>query len=105
LRPCSDRIDLFVVSEPMTIVPYFYSDEYPIAHYDFNPYKFDSPAARSIFMDRLGAWVGKYHFQYENKIMLLTWQYRQKFLEMLKHIRVPRTEYVEVSFEGSPEGR
>lgn len=103
LQPFLDRIDLFVVSEPMTIVPYCYSDEYPIAYYDFNPYNFDSDSARAIFMDRVGTWIQKYHPRYKKRILILTWQYREKFLQTLSRVQIPHTEYLIVSFQGSPE--
>lgn len=103
LRPHLERIDLFVVSEPMTIVPYSHSNEYPVAYYDFDPYRFDSDSARRIFMDRVGAWLGKYHFQYKRKIVVLTSSYLQKFILTVDDVRIPRQDYSEVSFQGSPQ--
>ena len=84
LLPILDRIDLFVVSEPMAIVPYCFSDEYPIHSYDYDPYRFfigkllDQPLARTaldIFVQRIARWLKKYDEKYSKKILMLpkTW--------------------------------
>jgi len=40
LFPALDKIDIFVISEPMGVVPYYFSDEYPVKDYDYDPSRF-----------------------------------------------------------------
>lgn len=49
------KLDLFVVSEPLGIVPYAWSREYPQTGYDFPP-KHLRGAARAELVDRIGDW-------------------------------------------------
>ena len=56
-------IDIYVVSEPLGIVPYKWNDIYPNNAYDFPP-KYLKGKAKEILMDRFSEWVYKYHPKY-----------------------------------------
>lgn len=109
LLPFIERIDLFVVSEPMTIVPYCYSDEYPVKSYDYDPNKYfkgklSQPPVKqalNIFIERLGRWISKYDGQYARKILILpkSW-HLNVFLKALKQAKIPASRYKIVSMNG-----
>jgi len=103
LRPTLKRIDLFVVSEPMGIVPYCYSDEYPVDRYDYNPYDFfigktSNPLAKKslqIFVDRLALWIKEYHDRYKRRILILPKSWHLKvFRKALKKLHIPDQRYL-----------
>ncbi|MEM0007881.1 MAG: DUF5591 domain-containing protein [Conexivisphaerales archaeon] len=109
LLPFLERIDLFVVSEPMVIVPYCYSDEYPVKSYDYDPSKYfmgklSHPLVKqslNIFIERLSKWVTKYDGQYSKKILILPKGWHLKvFLKALKHAKVSTSQYNIVSMTG-----
>jgi predicted RNA-binding protein len=109
LLPYINAIDLFVVSEPMVIVPYCYSDEYPVKSYDYDPYKFfigklANPLAKqalNIFIERLSRWVNKYTSQYSKKILILPKSWHLKiFLKALKKANIEAKEYNIISMRG-----
>jgi hypothetical protein len=109
LLPYLDRIDLFVVSEPMGIVPYFYSDEYPVDSYEYNPYKFfigkqDNPLvekALQIFISRLALWIKKFHELYELRILALPKSWHLKvFKRSLSEVKIAIDQYKIVSLSG-----
>jgi len=111
LRPNLNRVDLFVVSEPMGVVPYCYSDEYPVDSYDYNPYDFfigklRNPLARKseeIFTDRLAMWIGKYHDQYQKRVLILPKSWHLKvFTKALDKIGIPQKQYSVISLNGRP---
>lgn len=59
------NVDIYVVSEPLGIVPYSWSRNYPNDAYDFPP-KFLKDQARSLLIDRFSKWndrVGKKYNQ------------------------------------------
>jgi len=97
-----DVIDLFVVSEPMAIVPYCYSDEYPVKNYDYNPNQFfigklSNPLVRqalNIFIERLSRWISKYHKQYSKRILILPKSWHLKvFLKVLLRSNISSEDY------------
>ncbi|MGB9693401.1 MAG: DUF5591 domain-containing protein [Fervidobacterium sp.] len=109
LLPYLDSIDLFVVSEPMVIVPYCYSNEYPAKSYDYDPNKFfigklANPLAKqalNIFIERLSKWIKKYNNRYSKKILILPKSWHLKiFLKALKHADIDAKEYNIVSMKG-----
>ena len=109
LLPYFDRIDLLVVSEPMGIVPYSYSDEYPVDSYDYNPYKFfigkrDDPLvekALQIFTSRLALWIEKFHESYELRILALPKSWHLKVFERsLSKVKIAIDQYKIVSLSG-----
>ena len=109
LKPALDRIDLFVVSEPMGIVPYCYSDEYPVDSYDYNPYDFfigkvrDPLVRRSleVFTDRLAMWIKKYHDKYQKRVLILPKSWHLKvFKKALRKIGIPEDQYFIVAMGG-----
>ena len=111
LLPILRQIDLFVVSEPMIIVPYCYSDEYPVHSYDYNPYKFyigklSNPLAREsrdIFVDRLSSWISKYHDEYRKKILILPISWHLKiFKSALRKTNYSINDYHLVRIPGRP---
>lgn len=109
LRPALNKIDLFVVSEPMGIVPYCYSDEHPVDSYEYNPYDFfigklSNPLARrslEIFVARLASWIKKYHGRYEKRILILpkSW-YLKVFKKALRKLRLPEEQYFVITMSG-----
>ncbi|MEM2889641.1 MAG: DUF5591 domain-containing protein [Candidatus Bathyarchaeia archaeon] len=111
LRPYIDTIDLFVVSEPMAIVPYCYSDEYPVKSYDYDPNRYfigklSNPLAKqalSIFTERLGRWITKYDSRYSRKVLVLPKNWHLKvFLKASKNAGIPTGEYRIASLSGRP---
>lgn len=109
LLPYLDKIDLFVVSEPLAIVPYCYSDEYPVKSYDYNPHKYfigklANPLAKqalTIFTERLGEWILKYHTYYKKKILILPKSWHLKvFLAASKRVSVSSSEYHIIKLKG-----
>jgi len=109
LFPYLDHIDLFVVSEPMTIVPYCYSNEYPVDSYDYNPDKFflgnlRKPLVKKaldIFTSRLATWIKKFHTQYQLRTLILpkNWHLRV-FFKSLTKVGISRDEYKVVYLHG-----
>lgn len=51
-------VDVFVVSEPMGVVPYAWAGEYPNESYEFAP-KHLKGQARDLLIHRIGQWVDK----------------------------------------------
>jgi len=109
LRPALHKIDLFVVSEPMGIVPYCYSDEYPVDGYDYDPNRFfigklRKPLVRKaleIFTDRLAIWIKKYHNKYKKRILILPKSWHLKVFEKaLRKIGVSPDQYSVVTICG-----
>ena len=49
-------VDVWVVSEPVGVIPYEWSPRYPNAHYDFPPERLVGEA-RDILVDRIAAWL------------------------------------------------
>lgn len=111
LLPILKQIDLFVVSEPMVIVPYCYSDEYPVHSYDYNPNKFymgnlSNPLAREsrdIFVVRLSSWISKYHEKYSKKILILPKKWHLKiFKSALRKTTYSINDYHIIRIPGRP---
>lgn len=111
LRPALDKIDLFVVSEPMGIVPYCYSDEYPIDRYDYDPYKFfigrlhNAMARESLqtFIERVASWVSKFHNNYERRILILPKSWHLKvYSKALKKLAISLDQYTVIKMKGRP---
>ncbi|MEM2507311.1 MAG: DUF5591 domain-containing protein [Candidatus Bathyarchaeia archaeon] len=109
LLPYIDMIDLFVVSEPLAIVPYWYSDEYPVKSYDYDPYKYfigklSNPLVKqalNIFYDRIGKWITKYNSYYSEKILILPKSWHLKvFLNAAEHAKISTSEYKIISLSG-----
>lgn len=109
LLPYLHLIDIFVVSEPMTVVPYIYSDEYPVNSYDYNPNEFfmgklRNPLvmkARSIFTARLSTWIKKYHKLYSVRILILPKSWHLKiFHEALIKAKISNKDYDVISLSG-----
>lgn len=109
LFPYLDRVDLFVVSEPMTVVPYCYSDEYPVDSYDYNPDKFFLGKRReplvkkalSIFTSRLATWIKTFHTLYQLRILILPKNWHLKvFYKSLSKVEIPANDYKVVYLPG-----
>jgi DNA-binding protein Fis len=49
-------VDVFVVSEPLGVVPYAWSRDYPQTHYDFPPRHLRG-AARDLLVERIAYWL------------------------------------------------
>jgi len=71
MRDLLDDLDVFVLSEPMTIVPYQYCDEYPVAYYDYPPTPtILTDTSNKIFRSRLSTWLGIFLPHYEQRIII-----------------------------------
>jgi len=71
MRDLLDDLDLYVLSEPMTIVPYQHCDEYPVACYDFPPKPtILTDTSDKIFRSRLSTWLGIFLPHYEQRIII-----------------------------------
>jgi predicted RNA-binding protein len=111
LLPYIEDIDLFVVSEPLAIVPYCFSDEYPANSYDYDPNRYfigktSQPTvakALSIFIDRLSRWISKFHSSYSRRILILPRSWHLKaFLKAIRKSGVPPGDYSVVLLKGRP---
>jgi predicted RNA-binding protein len=111
LRPVLDQIDLFVVSEPMGIVPYCYSDEYPIDSYDYDPYRFfigklqNAKARESLqaFIERVASWVAEFHNKYDRRILILPKSWHLKvYSKALEKLAIPLEQYAVIKMKGRP---
>jgi len=109
LFPYLDRLDIFVVSEPMTVVPYCYSDEYPVDSYDYDPYKFFIGKLRkpivkealNIFTSRLATWIKRFHTLYALRILILPKNWHLGiFYKSLSRIGIPTKDYSVVDLPG-----
>jgi predicted RNA-binding protein len=65
LKALGDKdVDLYVVSEPLGIIPYAWQDKYPNADYDYPP-KHLKGKARKLLSDRIGEWFKKIYPKYD----------------------------------------
>jgi len=69
LREWIDGLDVYVLSEPMTVVPYELCDEYPAANYDYDP-RLETEASKEIFASRLSPWLSEFLPHYERRVMI-----------------------------------
>ena len=58
------NVDLYVVSEPLGIIPYAWQDKYPNADYDYPP-KYLKGEARDLLSERIGKWFEKVYPKYQ----------------------------------------
>ena len=65
LKALGDKdVDLYVVSEPLGIIPYAWQDKYPNADYDYPP-KYLKGKARKLLSERIGEWFKKVYPKYD----------------------------------------
>lgn len=64
-------VDVWVVSEPMGVVPYEWSDKFPNESYEFAP-KHVKGEVREILVDRIRAWLEKLGPKYDEVYLALT---------------------------------
>jgi predicted RNA-binding protein len=64
-------VDVWVVSEPMGVIPYDWSDEYPNESYEFPP-KHVKGEAREILVDRIRQWLERQGVKYDEVYLALT---------------------------------
>ena len=65
LKALGDKdVDLYVVSEPLGIIPYAWQDKYPNADYDYPP-KYLKGKARDLLSERIGEWFKKVYPKYD----------------------------------------
>lgn len=111
LEPHLNSIDIFVVSEPLAIVPYCYSDEYPVKNYDYNPNKLFIGKLRhplvqqalKIFIKRVAKWINKNHQYYKLRLLILPKIWHLKiFHKTLNYLKISESEYKTVSLSGRP---
>lgn len=63
-------VDIFVVSEPMGVIPYAWADEYPNESYEFAP-KHVRGKTRDLLVERLRDWMEKVGPKYEKIYLAL----------------------------------
>jgi GNAT superfamily N-acetyltransferase len=63
-------LDIYVVSEPLGIVPYSWSNTYPNNDYDFPP-KFVQGESREILVDRFAQWYDRVGKKYDELYLVL----------------------------------
>jgi len=109
LLPYFDEIDIQVISEPMGVVPYCYSNTYPVDSYDYNPNDYfignlrnpKSIRSRDIFIQRVARWIKKYHNLYERKLLILPAIWHLKiFKKAIQVAKVDKQEYQIVRLRG-----
>lgn len=92
-----------------SIVPYCYSDEYPVNSYDYNPYDYfmgrlGEPLAQQalqIFVSRLALWIKKFHQLYYVRVLLLPKSWHLKiFKKALAKSVIALDEYEIVYLSG-----
>lgn len=64
-------VDVWVVSEPMGVIPYDWTDRYPNESYEFAP-KYLKGKARELLVDRIGAWLERIGRRYDEVYLALT---------------------------------
>ncbi len=109
LEPYLDDLDIFVVSESLGVVPYCYSDTYPVTSYDYDPYSFfinhlsnlKAQNSREVFVERVSKWLTKYHPKYRKKILMLPKSWHLKiYRNAVKKASLNWGEYEIVSLTG-----
>jgi predicted RNA-binding protein len=63
-------VDVWVVSEPMGVIPYAWSDRYPNESYEFAP-KHLKGEAKQILVDRIEAWLERQGVKYDEVYLAL----------------------------------
>jgi len=76
------RADVWVVSEPLGVVPYAWSRTWPNDAYDFPP-KYLRGAAREALVERIGEWLDKVAPRYTNVYLALPGHHRRLLDEAL----------------------
>lgn len=107
-----DLIDLFVISEPMGVVPYEHSDRYPVDSYDYNPYEFmigklrDPLVTESVntFIQRVTRWLEKYDRIYDKKVIILPKSWHLKiFQRSMRNAKADERSYKVINLKRRPQ--
>lgn len=64
-------VDVWVVSEPMGVIPYEWTNEYPNDAYEFAP-KHVKGEVRELLVDRIQAWLERHGVRYDEVYLALT---------------------------------
>ena len=76
------KVDLFVVSEPLGVVPYDWSRRFPQAHYDFPP-RFLQGEGRTLLVHRIADWLCKVGTKYKKIYLALPAHHRSLVTEAM----------------------
>ncbi len=87
-------VDLWVVSEPLGIVPYAWSRDYPNAHYDFPPVHLRG-AARAELVKRMAVWWTQVAPKYDTVFLALPGHHHRLIHEVLARVGQPRVRVVD----------
>jgi hypothetical protein len=88
------KLDVYVVSEPLGIVPYEWSRRYPQESYDFPPRHLRGPG-RELLVDRIATWFERGP-RYEKVYLALPGHHRRLVLHALEQFDYPPTKIKDV---------
>jgi len=77
------KLDRYVVSEPLGVVPYSWSRDYPQAHYDFPPHYLKGEG-RNLLVKRIADWLKKVGPKYDKLYMALPGHHKRLVLDALR---------------------
>lgn len=109
LLPYLDEIDILVISEPMGVVPYCYTNEYPVDSYDYNPKEYFIgnlrrplvKKARRKFVERIAESLNKYNEKYEKKILILPANWHLKIVKKaIEKNHFDYSDYIKIKLSG-----
>lgn len=89
------KLDVYVVSEPLGVVPYEWSRDYPQESYDFPPAHLQGQA-RDLLVDRIAAWFDRVAPKYEKVYLALPAHHRRLALHALEQFDGPPTKIKDV---------
>jgi predicted transcriptional regulator len=89
------KLDVYVVSEPLGIVPYEWSRRYPQESYDFPPAHLRGPG-RELLVDRIAVWFDKVAPKYEKVILALPGHHRRLVMGALEQFDAPPVKIKDV---------
>jgi ribosomal protein S18 acetylase RimI-like enzyme len=92
------KLDVWVVSEPLGVVPYEWSEKYPQDDYDFPPEYLRGPA-RDELVDRIAAWFCEVAPKYKKVYLALPAHHRRLVLHALEQLDYPPTKIEDVGIE------
>jgi transcriptional regulator with XRE-family HTH domain len=88
-------LDVYVVSEPLGVVPYSWSRKYPQESYDFPPRHLKGHG-RDLLVDRIAAWFCAVAPKYKKVYLALPAHHRRLVLHALEQLDYPPTEIKDV---------
>jgi hypothetical protein len=84
-------VDVYVVSEPLGVVPYAWSTTWPNDAYDFPPEHLKG-AGRNLLVDRIGTWLDKVGGRYDKIVLALPSHHMRLVRDAAKGRTLPMVE-------------